>query len=112
MAERIKTFREFWPFYVSEHSKSLTRTLHFIGSTLVLASVATAAVTGNGWFLVGAPVAGYGFAWVGHFFVEKNRPATFKYPFYSFAADWVMYAKIVSGQMGEEVRAHARPTAT
>jgi hypothetical protein len=111
MAGRFDTFGEFWPFYVSEHAKSLTRMLHFIGSTLVLACVAAAVVNGSGWFLLAAPVAGYGLAWIGHFFVEKNRPATFKYPFYSFAADWVMYGKILTGRMGDEVRAHLRSKA-
>jgi hypothetical protein len=106
MAARFATFGEFWPFYVSEHSRSLTRMLHFIGSTLVLACVVAAVVNRSGWLVLAAPLAGYGFAWAGHFFVEKNRPATFKYPFYSFAADWVMYGKILTGRMGDEVRTH------
>jgi hypothetical protein len=100
---RIASFREFWPYYVSEHRKSITRTLHFIGSTLVLAIVATAVVTGRPWLLLATPIAGYGFAWVGHFGFEKNRPASFKYPLYSFLADWVMYGKILSGTMRAEV---------
>ena len=102
-ARRIATFREFWPYYVREHSKPITRTLHFIGSTLVLALVVAAIMTGRWWLLLLAPVAGYGFAWVGHFGFEKNRPATFKYPIYSFISDWVMYGKILSGTMRAEV---------
>ncbi len=98
-APRIASFSEFWPFYVREHSRSATRALHFVGSTVVLAIVATAIVTGRPWLLVATPLAGYGFAWVGHFAFEKNRPATFKYPVWSFLADWVMYAKILSGTM-------------
>jgi hypothetical protein len=100
---RIATFREFWPYYVREHRKPITRALHFIGSTLVLAFVAAAVVTGRTWLLAVTPVVGYGFAWVGHFGFEKNRPATFKYPLYSFLGDWVMYGKILSGTMRAEV---------
>jgi len=100
---RIATFREFWPFYVGEHLKPITRALHFIGSTLVLAIAVAAVVTGRLWLLAATPIAGYGFAWVGHFVFEKNRPASFKYPLYSFFADWVMYGKILSGTMRAEV---------
>lgn len=108
-ARRFASFREFWPFYVGEHAKVGTRALHFVGSTLVLAVVAVAVVTGRPWLLLAAPVVGYGFAWIGHFGIEKNRPATFKYPAYSFFADWVMYGKILSGTMRAEVeRAVAR----
>ena len=100
---RIATFREFWPYYVGEHRKPITRALHFIGSTFVLAIAASAVVTGRPWLLLLVPVVGYGFAWVGHFGFEKNKPATFKYPVYSFLADWVMYGKILSGTMRAEV---------
>jgi hypothetical protein len=100
---RIATFREFWPYYVREHRLPITRALHFIGSTLVLAIFTAALVTGRPWLLLATPIVGYGFAWVGHFGFEKNRPATFKYPAYSFAADWVMYGKILSGTMRAEV---------
>jgi hypothetical protein len=104
---RIDTFGEFWPFYVREHARPITRALHFVGSTLVLAIVAAAVVTGRPWLLLAMPVAGYGFAWFGHFVFEKNKPASFKYPVYSFFADWVMYGKILSGTMRAEVeRAH------
>ena len=106
---RIASFRQFWPYYVREHSKPVTRGLHFVGSTLVLAMATAAIVTGRPWLLLATPVLGYGFAWVGHFGFEKNRPATFKYPLYSFLADWVMYGKILSGTMRAEVeRALAR----
>ena len=105
--QRIATFRQFWPFYVREHTRPITRALHFIGSTLVLAIVAAAVLTGRPWLLLATPVAGYGFAWFGHFVFEKNKPASFKYPVYSFFADWVMYGKILSGTMRAEVeRAH------
>src|SRR5437899_12952962 len=89
--ERITSFGQFWPYYVSEHQRPVTRALHFIGSTLVLATATTAVVTGRPWLLLATPVLGYGFAWLGHFGFEHNKPATFKYPLYSFLADWVMY---------------------
>jgi hypothetical protein len=108
-AQGFASFREFWPFYVREHSRPGTRALHFIGTTAVLATAATAVVTGRPWLLLAMPVVGYGFAWIGHFGIEKNRPATFKHPFYSFVGDWVMYGKILSGTMRAEVeRAVAR----
>ena len=80
---RIESFAEFWPFYVREHSLPACRALHFVGSTLVLIVVAAAAYY-NWWLLLLAPVVGYGFAWVGHFAIEKNKPASFKYPLWSF----------------------------
>ncbi len=101
--QRIQTFAEFWPFYVREHSRPACRALHFIGSTLALAVLA-AGVFWNPWALVAAPIVGYGFAWVGHFFIEHNKPASFKYPLWSFAADWKMWAMILSGRMGTEVQ--------
>lgn len=103
MAERrIQSFVEFWPFYVREHSLPACRALHFVGSTLVLVVIAAAAVY-NWWLLLAAPVVGYGFAWIGHFTIEKNKPASFKYPLWSFIADWKMWAMILVGRMGAEV---------
>lgn len=104
MSERIATFREFYPFYLSEHRNPTCRKLHFAGSTLVIAVLVAAAVTGNPWLLLLAPVAGYGFAWVGHFAFEKNRPATFKYPAWSLAGDWVMYWQLLTGKIPFEER--------
>ena len=101
---RITTFREFWPYYVREHAKPITRALHFIGSTFVLALVATALVTGRLWLLAAMPVVGYGFAWIGHFGFEKNRPATFRYPLYSLLGDWVMYWQLLTRKIPFEER--------
>jgi hypothetical protein len=98
----IKTFAEFWPFYVRAHSLPRTRVLHAIGSTLVLVCLALG-VFRNPWFFLAAPLVGYGFAWYGHFFVEHNKPATFGHPFYSLAADYVMVWKMFRGRMREEV---------
>jgi hypothetical protein len=96
---RFSRFADFYPFYLSEHRNPTCRRLHFVGSTLVLACVLRLVMTGNPvWVLYGL-LCGYGFAWVGHFFFEKNRPATFKYPLYSFIGDWVMYADIWRGRI-------------
>ncbi|PIP90985.1 MAG: hypothetical protein COW01_08230 [Bdellovibrionales bacterium CG12_big_fil_rev_8_21_14_0_65_38_15] len=97
--KRYETFKEFYPFYLSEHSNKVCRLMHFIGTTLVLAILIYGVATEQYkllWFL---PVAGYGFAWIGHFVFEKNRPASFKQPFYSFIGDWVMYAQIWLGKV-------------
>ncbi len=103
MSERkYGTFEEFWPFYVSQHSKKATRTLHFIGSTLALGALAAAAVTRRPALLLGAPLAGYGFAWVSHFFVEQNKPATFTYPLWSLMGDARMWWMTANGAMDAE----------
>jgi hypothetical protein len=96
---RFVSFREFYPFYLSEHANRISRRLHFIGSCGVLLLVALAIVRGNAWWLLAALLCGYGFAWVGHFFFEKNRPATFKHPLYSFIGDWVMFKDILRGKI-------------
>jgi hypothetical protein len=99
MDATYKSFAAFYPYYLSEHSNRSCRRLHFVGSTLVLATLATILVTGL-WSLVWLlPVLGYGFAWVGHFFFERNKPATFRYPLYSFIGDWVMYRDMLTGRL-------------
>lgn len=94
--EGFQSFAEFYPFYLQEHADTTCRRLHFIGSTLVLAILAYVIFSGTPVLLWSIPIVGYGFAWVGHFFFEKNKPATFKYPFYSFMGDWVMYKDILT----------------
>lgn len=96
---RFASFREFYPFYLGEHSNRTSRRLHFIGSCAAIVCVVLALVQGNAWWLLAALVSGYAFAWVGHFFFEKNRPATFRHPFYSFAGDWVMFKDILTGRI-------------
>ena len=96
---RIGSFAEFYPYYLGEHSNQTCRRLHFIGSTGVLALLATAMISGNPWWLLGMPLTGYGFAWVGHFFFEKNKPATFSYPLWSLLGDWVMYRDTLIGRI-------------
>jgi len=95
----MKSFAEFYPFYLSEHSNVTCRRLHFTGSSLSLVCLAMLVATGNWWWLPTGLVCGYGFAWAGHFGFEKNKPASFKRPLYSFMGDWVMYKDIWSGRV-------------
>ena len=98
-AKAFKSFAEFYPFYLSEHSNRTCRRLHFAGSSLSLLCLATLMATRNPWWLPAGLLCGYGFAWVGHFVFEKNKPASFKRPLYSFMGDWVMYKDIWSGKV-------------
>lgn len=96
-AERIKSYNEFYLFYLSEHKNKTSRILHFIGTFLVFALILFFAYIGAGWIWVLVPVAGYGFAWVGHYFFEKNKPATFKYPLWSLRSDFKLFFEILLG---------------
>lgn len=100
---RLQTFEEFWPYYLGEHRNPLCRTLHFVGSSVALGLLVTAVAVGQPALVLAALLSGYGFAWVGHFFVEKNRPASFGYPLWSFIADWKMWAMTLSGRLGGEL---------
>ena len=95
--QRYRTFGEFYPFYLTEHVNRTSRRLHVIGTSLVIA-VLIAGVLVDRWFFVATPVIGYGFAWVGHFIFEKNRPATFKYPLFSLAGDFRLWFEVVTGK--------------
>ncbi|HAI45100.1 hypothetical protein D3C87_392190 [compost metagenome] len=96
---RFASFREFYPFYLDQHRNTVSRRLHFAGSCGVLLLVAFAIVRAQPGWLLAALACGYGMAWVGHFFFEKNRPATFTHPLYSFAGDWVMFWDILRGRI-------------
>jgi len=104
MEKRYQTFAEFWPFYLGEHSEPANRWLHFIGTSLALLQIIFAFATQRFWMLLTALATGYAFAWIGHFFLEKNRPATFTYPWFSFMGDWKMWALIITGRLGSEMR--------
>ncbi|MRD47490.1 DUF962 domain-containing protein [Caenimonas koreensis DSM 17982] len=93
------SFSEFYPFYLTEHSNLTCRRLHFIGSSLSLSCLALIFVTGSAWWILAGLLCGYGFAWIGHFGFEKNKPASFKRPLYSFMGDWVMYKDILTGKV-------------
>jgi hypothetical protein len=98
-AKHYASFSEFYPFYLSEHANRTCRRLHFVGSCLGLACLGLAVATLDAWWLLAGVVVGYAFAWVGHYFFEKNRPATFTYPFYSFLGDWVMWKETLTGKI-------------
>ncbi len=101
--QEFRTFEEFWPFYVKEHQKKTTRLLHFVGTTAAMACVAGGLLTKRRWLLGLAPVVGFGPAWIGHFFIEGNKPASFKHPLWSLRADLIMWSKMARFQMDDEV---------
>ncbi|MFN3202589.1 MAG: Mpo1-like protein [Bradymonadia bacterium] len=106
---RLQSFEEFWPYYLNEHRDPVNRALHFMGTSGAIAAVVTAAVTLNPMFLIAAPFLGYGPAWVGHFIIEKNRPATFTYPLWSLMGDFKMFGLTLTGRLGPHLeRAQAQ----
>ena len=101
--QRYNSFSEFWPYYLSEHSKPATRLLHLVGTIIGTACIILFVASGR-WFLFPLGlVPGYGAAWFAHFVIEKNKPATFKYPLWSFMADYKMAAMMLTGKMGNEL---------
>lgn len=96
--KRYRTLREFYPFYLTEHRHPISRILHFTGTGLIALWIILAMYTGNTWWLALVPVGGYAFAWVGHFFFEKNRPATFQYPGFSLASDFILFWDLLTGK--------------
>jgi hypothetical protein len=104
MADVHQTYAAFWPYYLTEHAKADTRALHFAGTALALLLLLGAVVYGSWWLLLAAVVAGYAFAWVGHFFIENNRPATFTYPVWSLASDFRMFLLWCAGRLEGELR--------
>jgi hypothetical protein len=100
---RIRTFAEYWPYYLAAHSKPATRVLHLVGSTCGLGFVTMAVVRRAPGLVAVALVVGYAFAWLGHVAIEHNRPATFRYPIWSFLADWKMWGCAVTGRLDREL---------
>ena len=102
-SSRYQSFDAFWPFYLGEHKDPLNRGLHYVGTSLAIGTVAAAALTANPTWLLLTPIVGYAPAWIGHFVVEGNRPATFKYPAWSLRGDLKMLSLALSGRMGDEL---------
>ena len=98
-ATHYSSFKEFYPFYLSQHSNRLCRRMHFIGTSSAIAAIAQMIDAANLWWGLFAIVSAYGFAWIGHFAFEKNRPASFTYPWYSFRGDWLMYWQMLIGKL-------------
>lgn len=96
---QYNSLAKFYPFYLSQHTTSTCRRLHFAGTSLVIGTMAVAAMTRKPKLLLALPLMGYGFAWVGHFYFEQNKPATFKYPLYSLASDFLMYKDMLLGRV-------------
>jgi len=99
----FQSYEEFWPFYLSQHSKKSTRAWHFVGTSFVFICLIAAIVLLNGWFILLAPVIAYGFAWFSHYVFEGNKPATFGHPVWSLRADFRMYRLILFGQLKKEL---------
>ena len=98
-AQRFTTFASFYPFYLGEHRNSTCRTLHFCGTSIALTLTLYALWSGQYWLIALAVIQGYAWAWVGHFGFEKNKPASFKQPLYSFMGDWVMWFQLLTGKI-------------
>jgi hypothetical protein len=97
--QSFKSFSDFYPFYLNEHRNKISKLVHFIGTCGIIILLLIVATTGRLNLLWFVPICGYGFAWIGHFFFEKNRPATFKYPFYSLRGDFLMFWHLLTGQL-------------
>jgi hypothetical protein len=110
MTQRIQKYDEFWLYYLREHSRPASRGLHYLGTVCSLGAIAAGACI-SPWWLLAAPVVGYGPAWIGHFVIEKNKPATFGYPFWSLISDYKMFGLALVGRLGPELERamHAAP---
>lgn len=98
MEKKYTSLKEFYPYYLSEHQHPTSRILHFVGTGLVILVLIGSLVFGLYYALLGIPLIGYGFAWIGHFFFEKNKPATFTYPLYSLASDFILFFDLIRGK--------------
>ena len=107
--KKYKTFWSFYPYYLTEHGDFKNRVMHFIGTALVIGCLVAGIILRNWWLIAVIPLCGYGFAWVGHFFIERNKPATFTYPLYSLGSDFVMFWHIITGQLPKKME-EARKT--
>ncbi len=104
MAKKIERYADFWPYYLSEHKNPVTRALHYFGTSLGIGCLIAAIATQIWWLIAGAFVSGYLFAWIGHFFIEKNRPATFTYPLWSLLSDLRMFGLFTTGRLKAELK--------
>ncbi len=106
MKTRTDSYRTFWPLYLAEHRSIGNRRLHFLGTGLAIVFLACAAILADLRFISAAVIAGYGFSWAGHAFIERNRPASFSHPYWSLYSDFRMFALWLTGRLGAELRRH------
>ncbi|WP_395712084.1 Mpo1-like protein [Reyranella sp.] len=106
MAQRFQTYAEFWPFYLHEHAKPRTRAIHYVGTLASTVVLMAAVASQSWWWLLAVPFFGYGPAWLSHFFVEKNKPATFQAPLWSLISDYRMCGLFLTGRLGDELMKH------
>ncbi|WLD91779.1 DUF962 domain-containing protein [Alkalihalobacillus sp. AL-G] len=104
--KEFNSFTQFWPFYLQQHAKPATRGWHFVGTSFVFICIITAIGTMNYWYIALAPVIAYSFAWISHFFIEGNKPATFGHPLWALRADFQMFGFMLSGKLGKELGKH------
>jgi len=104
MSSQPTNYRQFWPYYLREHSRILTRRIHYFGTGLAVIGIIMAVASWDAWYLLGAAVCGYAPAWFAHFFVEKNRPATFRYPFWSLISDFRMFFMWIADRLQPELK--------
>jgi len=103
MTRSIATYGEFWPHYLREHARPATRAFHLAGTALATACLGALIFTGNLWFAAGALFGGYAPAWLAHFCVERNRPATFEHPIWSLISDYRMAGTWLIGRLHREL---------
>ena len=108
--KEYQSFKAFYPYYLKEHANKTNRVLHFVGTLLLIFFLILGIIMGKWWFFALIPLTGYGFAWFGHFFIEKNKPATFTYPLYSLAADFVMFWDILTCRIHKKEIVENLPT--
>jgi hypothetical protein len=106
MATRFRTYADFWPFYLGEHAKPSTRAVHYVGTIGSALMLVVALATRDWWLLLAVPFFGYGPAWFSHYFIEKNRPATFQAPVWSLISDYRMCGLFLTGRLGHELMRH------
>lgn len=97
--KEYKSFKEYYPFYLSQHQNKMSQRLHFLGTAFAILFLLAFIFSFNFWYVIWAIIFGYGFAWIGHSFYEKNKPATFKYPLYSLLGDLMMFKDVITGKI-------------